>query len=148
MKKIMLSLLTLATFTAYSAYYRLSGQTPVIANNISNGNNNTSVNAAGAVPSPSGTNTSGTYVGDVANAFYGNIQVQAVIQSGKIIDIQFLQYPSDRSRSVRINQAAMATLKSEAIQAQSANVDIVSGATDSSQAFIQSLQSALNKANL
>ncbi len=65
--------------------------------------------------------------------------MKAVISQGKITDIQFLQYPSDRSRSVRINSYADPVLRSEALQAQSAQVDVVSGATDSSEAFIQSL---------
>jgi uncharacterized protein with FMN-binding domain len=90
----------------------------------------------------------GTFIGDVVDAFYGNIQVQAVVQNGKITDVQFLQYPKDRSTSVKINQQAMPILTSEAIQVQSANVNIVSGATYSSQAFAQSLQSALVKAKI
>lgn len=88
----------------------------------------------------------GTYTGDVTDAFYGNVQVQVTISGGKITDVQFLQYPNDRSTSVYINQQAMPYLKREAIQAQSANVAGVSGASATSQAFIESLQSALNKA--
>ncbi len=90
----------------------------------------------------------GAFVGSAADAFYGNIQVQVTMQNGKITDVQFLQYPNDRSRSMMINQYAMPILKSEAIQSQNANVNIVSGATDSSLAFIQSLQSALNNAKI
>jgi uncharacterized protein with FMN-binding domain len=89
----------------------------------------------------------GEYTGDAANAFYGNIQVKAIIQNGQISDVQFLKYPNDRQTSVEINTQAMPLLKSEAISAQSARVDIVSGATDSSQAFIQSLSAALAKAH-
>jgi len=88
----------------------------------------------------------GTYTGDVADAYYGNIQAQITIQNGKLTNVQFLQYPNDRSTSRYINGMAMPALKSEAISAQSSNVDIVSGATDSSQAFIQSLASALSQA--
>jgi uncharacterized protein with FMN-binding domain len=88
----------------------------------------------------------GTYTGDPADAFYGNIQVQATISGGKITNIQFLQAPNDRGTSIEINQQADPILAQEAIQTQSANVDVVSGATDSSQAFVQSLQSALVKA--
>ena len=88
----------------------------------------------------------GTFTGSVADAYYGNIQVQTTIQNGKIVNIQFLQYPSDRSTSRRINSIADPQLASEAISVQSSNVDIVSGATDSSQAFIQSLDSTLTQA--
>jgi uncharacterized protein with FMN-binding domain len=88
----------------------------------------------------------GTYTGDPADAFYGNIQVQATISSGKITNVQFIQAPNDRGTSIEINSQADPVLAREAIQAQGANVDIVSGATDSSQAFVQSLQSALDQA--
>lgn len=88
----------------------------------------------------------GEYTGTVADAYYGNIQVKAVIQSGRLADVQFLQYPNDRRTSIEINTQAMPYLKSEAIQAQNANVDIVSGATDTSLAFRQSLADALGQA--
>lgn len=74
------------------------------------------------------------------------VQVKATIQNGKIVAVDFLQYPNDRRTSQYINSQAMPILQSEAIQAQSANVDIVSGATDTSMAFQQSLASALAKA--
>ena len=88
----------------------------------------------------------GSYTGDVENAFYGMVQVKTVIQNHKIADVQFIQYPSDRRTSQRINSIAMPYLTQEAIQVQSANVDIISGATLTSQAFTQSLQTTLDKA--
>ncbi|HTL39794.1 MAG TPA: FMN-binding protein [Methylomirabilota bacterium] len=88
----------------------------------------------------------GSYTGSVADAFYGNLQVKAVISGGKITDVVFLDYPHDRSTSLMINRQASVYLKQEAIQAQSANVNIVTGATDSSIAFRQSLAFALNQA--
>ena len=110
----------------------------------SNSSQNTPSSAGSSSPMPP--YKDGTYSGSSADAFYGTIQVQAVISGGKITDAKFLQYPSDRSRSVAINTLAMPNLKQEAIQAQNANVDIVSGATLSSQAFVQSLSSALAQA--
>ena len=95
---------------------------------------------------PAGKYKNGTYTGSVADAYYGNVQVQTTIQGGKIVSVTFLQYPNDRSTSVRINTQAMPYLQQEAIQAQSANVNGVSGASDTSQAFIQSLSYALNQA--
>jgi uncharacterized protein with FMN-binding domain len=88
----------------------------------------------------------GTYTGAEADALYGLVQVKTVIQNGKIADVQFLEFPQDRRTSQRINFVAVPDLQQEAIQAQSANVDLVSGATLTSQAFIQSLQSALDQA--
>lgn len=88
----------------------------------------------------------GTYTGTSVDAYYGNVQVQVMVSGGKIIDVRFLNYPHDRGTSRMINSQAMPYLKSEVITAQNANVDIVSGATATSQAFIQSLQSALSQA--
>lgn len=88
----------------------------------------------------------GVYIGIAADAIYGYIQVKTTVLNGKITNVQFLQYPNDRNQSIEINTQAMPLLKQEAIQAQSASVDIISGATDSSQAFILSLQSALDQA--
>jgi uncharacterized protein with FMN-binding domain len=99
-----------------------------------------------ATPQSQGLYKDGVYTGGVADAFYGNIQVQVVVQGGKITDVVFLQYPNDRGRSIAINTQAMPYLKQEAIAAQRANVDIVSGATATSQAFITSLGSALSQA--
>lgn len=102
-------------------------------------------------PTASVTSTStayknGTYTGSVADAFYGNIQVQVTIAGGKIADVQFLQSPNDNGTSRVINSQAAPLLRQEALTAQSAHVDIVSGASDSSQAFQQSLSSALQQA--
>ena len=104
-------------------------------------------------PSPSATATSsgtrykdGIFTGSAANAYYGDIQVAVTIQNGKLTAVKFLQYPNDQPNSVSINSQAMPYLQQEAIQAQSAQIDGVTGATDSSQAFIQSLSSALSQA--
>ncbi|MBU6431120.1 MAG: FMN-binding protein [Patescibacteria group bacterium] len=88
----------------------------------------------------------GEYTGNIADAYYGNIQVKTIISGAKITDVQFLNYPNDRQNSIRINAYAMPILKSEAIKAQSAKVDVVSGATATSGAFQESLASALAQA--
>jgi uncharacterized protein with FMN-binding domain len=105
------------------------------------------VSTPAPVATPTGRYKDGTYTGSVADAFYGNVQVQVTVSGGNITDVQFLQYPSDRSTSRFINSQAMPLLTQEAIQAQSAQVDGVSGATATSGAFIQSLQSALSQAS-
>ena len=88
----------------------------------------------------------GTYQGPAVDAYYGLVQVQVTIQNGSIHDVQFLQYPNDRRTSQEINSQVMPWLQQEAIQAQSANVDIISGATLTSEGFQMSLQSALQQA--
>lgn len=88
----------------------------------------------------------GEYDGRAADVYYGYIQVRAIIESGMLTDVQFLSYPDDRGYSVEINKHAMPILVSEAIKNQSAQVDIVAGATNTSNAFISSLGSALSLA--
>ena len=88
----------------------------------------------------------GTYVGPVVDAYYGLIQIEAMVQGDKLVDVKVLRYPSDRRTSIFINRQALPMLRSEAISAQDANVDIISGATLTSRAFIRSLGGALSKA--
>jgi uncharacterized protein with FMN-binding domain len=88
----------------------------------------------------------GAFTGDPVEILWGIVQVKAVIQDGKIADVQFLQMPFDRARSVEITDFAKPLLKSEAIKAQSAEVDLVSSATMTSIGFRQTLASALARA--
>jgi uncharacterized protein with FMN-binding domain len=88
----------------------------------------------------------GVYTGSLSDAYYGNVQVRVTVTSGKIANVAFLQYPSDRSTSREINARATTMLTQEAIQAQSANVNTISGASATSDAFRQSLSSALVQA--
>jgi len=88
----------------------------------------------------------GEFTGDPIEILWGIVQVKAVIQDGKITDVQFLQVPFDRARSVEISDLAKPLLKNEAIKAQSAQVDMVSSATMTSFGFRQTLASALAKA--
>lgn len=88
----------------------------------------------------------GVYTGIAANAVYGDVQIRIAISNGNITTVQFLQYPKDQETSIAINNYAIPLLVQETVQAQSANVDVVTSATLTSQAFIQSLQSALTQA--
>lgn len=85
----------------------------------------------------------GSYTGSPADAYYGTVQVKAVIRNGKIVDVVFLDRPHTHENSIFINGQAMPLLTQEAIQAQSAQVDGVSGASFTSAAFKESLASAL-----
>ena len=88
----------------------------------------------------------GEFTGDPVEILWGTVQVKAVIQNGRIADVQFLQMPFDRVRSVEITDLAKPALKSEAIQAQSAQVDLITSATMTSMGFRETLASALAKA--
>jgi uncharacterized protein with FMN-binding domain len=89
----------------------------------------------------------GQYTGIVASSVYGDTQVQVTISGGKITAVEMLQTPSGPGHTQQVAAMSYPVLKSETIAAQSANVNIVSGATQNSQAFIQSLQSALSQAS-
>ena len=168
MRKILLSLIVIVSFIGYVWYMQAKGAgqqvsiTPTtIGKKVSNSPAVTAVpsseNSQSTQPStamsqpiatvrPSAQYKDGIYTGSVADAFYGPLQVKVTISGSKISDVQFLQAPSDRPESVQINQQADPMLTQEAIQAQSAQVDVVSGATQTSQAFVQTMQFALSQA--
>jgi uncharacterized protein with FMN-binding domain len=99
-------------------------------------------------PSPSPAALNGTFTGsDFPNRF-GDVQVRVVISNGRITDVQAVQLPTDRAESAYISQQAGPWLRTEALQAQSANIDIISGATYTSQSYAQSLESALQQAHM
>jgi len=101
--------------------------------------------AGGTITGSTGQYKDGTYTGSVADAFYGNLQVAVTVQGGAITDVTFPQAPSG-GHSSDVSAVALPALRQEAIAAQSANVNVVSGATQDSQAFQQSLASALVQA--
>jgi uncharacterized protein with FMN-binding domain len=90
----------------------------------------------------------GSYTGSSSANRYGYVQVKAVISGGKLSDITYLQLPDSHQRSVQISSYASPKLKQEAISAQSADVNIISGATSTSDSFAQSLKSALDAAKV
>lgn len=89
--------------------------------------------------------TDGTYQGSAVRIRWGDVQVQVSIQEGEISDVEFLTYPTD-PRSLQINSQAAPILTQEAIESQSADVQVISGATFTSLAFMESLSSALSQA--
>jgi uncharacterized protein with FMN-binding domain len=104
----------------------------------------TPVAASGTTPTPTPTATTTTKTGSSVDTPYGAVQVEAVFTNGKLTDIKVLQVPDESSRDQQIASFAVPQLKSEALSAQSANIDAVSGATFTSDGYIQSLQSALS----
>ncbi len=103
----------------------------------------------GQTTSPTtGAATAQTYDGDPVDNQYGTVQVRITVQGKHVTAVDAIQLPSDRQRSEFISQQAAPYLQQEALQAQSAHIDIVSGATYTSESYIQSLQSALDKAGM
>ena len=104
--------------------------------------------AATAAPA-AGTGTAlknGTVTGPTIQTPYGSVQVQVTIAGGKITDVTALQLPNDRQRSAEISGIVEPMLRTEALTAQSAQIDLISGATYTSDGYAQSLQAALDQA--
>lgn len=156
MRKYILGLVIGLIFLAYSFALRHQHSGAIIAPPMLSQNTSTASSSKKSSSGNSSTSSStatalykdGTYTGDTENAFYGNVQISATIQNGKITAVNFLQAPDENPNSVYVNKQADPYLKQEAIQAQSSNVSIITGATFTSQAFIRSLASALSQAKV
>ncbi len=102
---------------------------------------------ATASPAPTAATAATTVTGSTVPTRFGDVAVQITVQDGRMIDIQAVALPT-RGRSGEISDWVAPILASEALQAQSANIDIVSGATYTSVAYAESLQSALDQAGI
>lgn len=102
----------------------------------------------GAPPPPTTNTGNQTVEGDAISTRYGDVQVRVVVAGGQLVDVQAVQLPSDRSRSQAISSDAGPQLRNEALRAQSARINTVSGATYTSDGYAQSLQSALDRAGV
>jgi uncharacterized protein with FMN-binding domain len=115
--------------------------------------------SGGASPSPTSTATatptpkptasglkSGSFTGQSYANPYGNVQVQVVVSGGKITDVKTVQYPNGHQQSVFINDQALPLLREEVLQAQNAQINLIGGASFTSEGYAQSVQSALDLA--
>jgi len=101
-----------------------------------------SASAPAAAPAPAATTT---VTGSAVDTRYGAVQVKVTFSGTTITAIDTVQYPNRSSRDVEINDQALPILQQEALASQSANIDTVSGATYTSEGYIQSLQSAIDQ---
>lgn len=106
--------------------------------------------SSGSGSSSSGSTATGTTTvdGPVVDTRYGPVQVEITVANGQLTDVTALQLPSDDRRSASISSRAEPMLRSEALAAQSASIDGVSGATYTSGGYAQSLQAALDAAGM
>ena len=103
--------------------------------------------ASGSTAGRSSTAAS-TVTGDSVGTPYGPVQVRVAVDGSTITDVTVLQYPDQDGHSVQINQYALPQLINETLDAQGSGISMVSGATYTSQGYLQSLQSALDQAGL
>jgi uncharacterized protein with FMN-binding domain len=94
------------------------------------------------------TPTTKTVTGGVSENQYGPVQVQVTVRGGKVTAVTATQYPNGDSRSAQISAYAIPALNQEAFQAGSAGIDMISGASYTSESYLASLQSALSKAGI
>jgi uncharacterized protein with FMN-binding domain len=111
-----------------------------------NGSNNQPSSGSSSKPSPRPTTS--TVTGTVAQTMWGPVQVQLTVAGQKVTKVSILQYPNGNGRDIEIANYAFPILIDETIKSQSAHIDMVSGATYTSTGYVQSLQSALDQANL
>lgn len=96
----------------------------------------------------SATTKTKTYTGRAANTRYGPVQVQITVTNGTVTSAEAVVYPTADPRNQQINGYAIPQLNAEASSASSASIDMVSGATFTSEGYIASLQSAIDQAGL
>jgi uncharacterized protein with FMN-binding domain len=117
----------------------------------------TATSSAAAAPAPTTTTakpkatktaapSTRTVTGDAVDTRYGPVQVQITVTNGKLTAANAIEYPQNERRDQEINSYAVPVLDKEALAAGSAKIDIVSGATYTSDGYATSLQSALDKA--
>lgn len=118
---------------------------PSAAAGASAGNPAAGSGSRSASPGAAGTST---VAGDAVDTRYGPVQVQITVANGKITAADVLQVPKQSRNDQMINSRAVPILDAEAVSAQSAKVDAVSGATVTSDGYAESLQSAIDKVHL
>ncbi|UUT34847.1 FMN-binding protein [Microbacterium elymi] len=102
--------------------------------------------STGTGSTASGTLKNGSYTGDAAQTQYGPVQVQVTVSGGKLTAVDVPEFPTESPRDAQINGYAVPQLVSETLSAQNARIDMISGATFTSDGYLQSLQSALDQA--
>jgi uncharacterized protein with FMN-binding domain len=142
-KKIVLWLMSTVTVMVLLFGYHTSTSTAVTSAQSS---------AIAPVTSGSGTSsdssTSTTSTGDPASTRWGPVQVEITVSGGTITDVAVVDYPTGNGKDQQINARALPVLVQETLDAQSADIDMVSGATVTSDGYVESLQSALDEAGL
>ena len=106
---------------------------------------------SGSTSTSSGSTSSGTastVTGSVASTRWGPVQVSITVTDGKITAVDVPRYPTGNGKDRQINATALPILTKETLSAHSADIDMVSGATVTSEGYVQSLQSALDQAGL
>jgi uncharacterized protein with FMN-binding domain len=151
-RRILLVLMSTVAAVVTLFGYRTSTPTPAVAATTApaagSGTAPSSGSTAGAGTAPTSGSGSSTVTGSAAQTRWGPVQVAITVAGGKVTAVSVVQVPDSNGRDVEINDYAVPVLTQEALAAQSADIDSVSGATYTSQGYKTSLQSALDQAGL
>jgi|SRR5450759_4769049 len=119
---------------------------PVAGTGTTTGAAATGAAAAPTAAAPAAAAKSGTFTGATAQTRWGPVQVRIVVANGKITSADAIRYPSGNGNDAQINAYAIPQLNAEAVAANSAKIDMISGATVTSGGYLQSLQNAVDQA--
>ncbi len=159
MRRIVLWLASTITVVVLLFGYHTSTNTPATSSSVPTATtpaqpDTTPSSSSDATPTPtpsasaSPSTVKKSYLGQVAETRWGPVQVKITVADGTITDVTVPQSPSGNPRDYEINNQALPILIQETIDAQSAKIDMVSGATVTSDGYLQSLQSALDAAGI
>ncbi|MHC1557885.1 FMN-binding protein [Actinomycetospora sp. C-140] len=150
-------LTTVSTVVLLFGYKTSTSSTLPSGEEAAGGTGGTTTTARAAAPSTTATSsagaptalpatTAGTFTGTVADTRWGPVQTRITVAGGRITAVDVVQYPDGNGKDREINADAIPQLVDETVQAQSADIDMVSGATVTSTGYLDSLQSALDQA--
>jgi hypothetical protein len=141
-------LVLLLTFKTHSTSG--TGSPPAAIGTPSAGGPSGASGSGGGSDAGGGTGTAGatTVTGAAASTIYGPVQVQIMVKGGKVTAAKAVEYPQDTPRDSQINAFAIPVLDREAVSVGSDKIDMVSGATYTSQGYLTSLQNALDQAKI
>jgi uncharacterized protein with FMN-binding domain len=136
-----------------SAAVTSSASSPASTSSSEPSSSSSSPSSSGSTSSSTSSSSGGsteakTYTGSVAQTRWGPVQVQVTVQGDKITKVTVLQQPNGNHKDAEINSYALPILVQDTLTAQSAHIDMVSGATVTSDGYLTSLQSALDQAGI
>src|SRR4051812_29713411 len=138
------SLVLLLTFKTHTP----SAGAPAAASSNAAGGTTSGSSATSGTGTSTGTSTgtgTRTVTGASIDTRYGPVQVKITVTNGAITAASAIDYPTNDPRDQQINSYAVPALNEEAVRSGSASIDMISGATYTSEGYIQSLQSALDR---
>ena len=142
----MSTLTTVVLLFGYST--STSGPDGTAAGTASSGFSAGAASSASSTTAGAGTDPAKSVDGPVISTRWGPVQVRITTDGSSLTGVEVLQYPTGNGKDQEINDRALPVLVSETMDAGSADIDMVSGATVTSEGYVQSLQAALDEAGL